>query len=120
MAIRGGDMMNKRQRKKQFKKRYGASPEQFLRQLNEAFKKLPDILSGLNRVIKNMVDFTVKFIGEFPQRIRDMTEEEYQSVLNNPKLSEKDKLLLKKYRDEGGDAIDRERIKPTTLHNQGD
>ena len=94
--------LNKRQRKKQFKKQYGYNPDKVLTAINSMSDMVQALVDGFANMFKTMFDF----MKELPQKIKEMPEDEFQSILNSPELGEKNKQLLIKLRHGEGDETD--------------
>ena len=97
--------MNKRQRKKQFKKQYKYNPDEFLTAINN----ITDMVQVLVDGFANMFKALTSFMMELPQTVREMPEDEFQKILDGPDICERNRQLLIKLRHGEGDETDRER-----------
>jgi hypothetical protein len=57
------------------------------------------IVDGFADLFKTII----KFMGELPQKVHDMPEDEFQRIVNDPELCEENRQLLIKLRNKGGD-----------------
>ena len=103
--------MNRRQKKKAYKKRYGHNPPKTDVQYNGKeyarliARTLEDIKDGVNAaigIIQNWVaDFT-KIAAKTITKIQTMPEEEFNRILDTADLGEEAKEMARRIREKGG------------------
>ena len=74
--------MNKRIRKKKFKQKYGVSQNQIINTILDA------------------LDSVLQFLKDFPRKCADLTDDQFQEIMENPKLSEETKMWICLFREE--------------------
>jgi hypothetical protein len=95
--------MNKRQKKKQFKKRYGINPDKAVTLFMENWPSIID-------KVKSITETMVKIIKEFPDKLRNMPEEEFNSIINGPDITIEQKALAIRIRKGTREAKEEEPI----------
>ena len=91
--------MNRRQKKKAFKKRYGYNPGKAGQQVN-IYMTARGILEGMKKVIEAVKEMC----GTGIRAIREMPEDDFLKRIENPALTKEQKQLAWKIRmtDKGG------------------
>lgn len=69
-------------------------------------KDYNDMIQAIVDGFANMFKTIVDFMKEFPQKVKDMPDDEFQEILNSPELGEKNRQLLMKLRYGDGENND--------------
>lgn len=107
--------MNKRQKKKAFKKKFGYNPRitdvqnnyRYLeKRLKKAINSMGEAMRNAIPIIKNAIDSIRRLSHEVTEHIKTMPEEDFNNILDSPELDESVKAWAKQIRKNGKEYCD--------------
>lgn len=102
--------MNRRQKKKAYKKKYGHNPpktevryhsKEWGRIVSRAMDEIAEAISGLVPAIKKAIDSLANMAAEAIENIKTMPEEDFNRLLENSDLDEGTKEMARRIRRNG-------------------
>lgn len=108
--------MNRRQKKKAYKKKYGHNPpktemqyhsKEWGRNVSRVIKNVAEAIRDLVPTIKKVIDSVANGINEGIEHIKTMPEEDFNRFLDNPEMDEGTKALARQIRRAGQNGYKR-------------
>ena len=106
--------MNRRQKKKAYKKKYGHNPpkteiqyhyKEWGKIISRAADGIAEAISGLVPALKKAIDSIAAMTAEAIENIKTMPEEDFNRLLENSDLDEGAKALARKIRRNGQNGL---------------
>lgn len=106
--------MNRRQKKKAYKKKYGHNPpitevqyhyKEWGMIVSRAMDEITEVISGLVPVIKKTIDSLATITADAIENIKTMPEEDFNRLLESSDLDEGTQALARKIRRNGQNGL---------------
>lgn len=102
--------MNRRQKKKAYKKKYGHNPPKtevkyYGKEWGRTMKTVAESIRAAIPIIRDTLEKFARAIRETTERIKTMPEDEFLRFLDNPELTEDAKAMARKIRRNGQNGL---------------
>lgn len=120
--------MNRRQKKKAYKKKYGHNPpktevryhgKEWGRIVSRAMDEIAEAISGLVPAIKKAIDSLANMAAEAIENIKTMPEEDFNRLLESSDLDEGTKEMARRIRSNGQYGIRTSNVTETREDSEG-
>lgn len=98
--------MNRRQKKKAYKKKYGHNPPKTeVKYYGKEWGRTAESIRAAIPIIRNTLEKFARATRETAERIKTMQEDEFLRFLDNPELTEDAKVMARKIRKNGQNGL---------------